>query len=276
MTTLYERCWCDLASAVLLGHPLSSSSRKGLPILAAPSAPTSSHAYTSTKASTDTNATTTPQPTSLFPPSGFFDPYDQKAWESASLVRHARAITEMQKREESGKSSTSEKPDEVERLSNNPTDQDVNDTMVEATPQEDVPQTPSDTVLPSTMAERAAQWSVRFRQSISNPLNIVWTRLSKSEAQPQPQPPAALEDDKAQEPGDKSAVAEPPTAENSQDAATPRPAISDVEEQQVDLPIPFAWILVAMWRRLYDFFSRQYDLTPYGFPVVVDFRWGRS
>lgn len=212
LTQLYERCWCDIVSSLLLSDILNPtfSRRKdrkpsGLAV--------------------------------VFPPSGFFDPFDQKGWESASLVRHARKIS----------------PPPPPTPASVETD--------EAPAEEPEPEKPVVDQL------EGSAWRAKARlRNLLSPVHAfnkrVLARIQGKTDNSTTASSTEAPEREASSPGAQDVVAEKESVKETAPGIQP--------------PIPFWWLWVKLWRTVVDFLGKKYDLEPYGVPVVVDFGWGRS
>jgi len=231
LTQLYERCWCDLVSSLLLSDLLNPTFSKrikdkkpaGLAV--------------------------------LFPPSGFFDPFDQKGWESASLVRHARKI--------------SPPP---------PSHSQTVEEILEQTPSlGPAPEEETEAEKPLVDQMEGSTWRAKIRmRNMLNPVHSRWRALlgSKTEA-PTPTPPQNDEAAVQVSVADTKPATQDTQAEATSAIVAPTEKESAPSPPSLQLPIPFWLIWVKLWRKTVDFFGKKYDLTPYGYPVVIDFGWGR-
>ncbi|KAG8966408.1 hypothetical protein FRB90_010966, partial [Tulasnella sp. 427] len=273
-TTVYERCWCDMAASIFLSAVAIHDRFSPLP--------TPPESVSSSKQKKEWKS-----PVALFPPSGFFDPYDQSAWESASLVRHARQL--MPPRDDVEEASAETNATSIEEVGQKTPEGGRPEAKADVRPG-DIPGVLQkgiggfmqrlSALKPRSGAESLSN-SWRSFKSIPAGVQSAWNRLSWAG------PPSAGEKEESRSP-----LPTPPNNPDDINNATPAssgpsssrtelqsalgPASKLASEPEIQLPVPFGSFWMKSWRVAAQFFREKHDLTPYGFPVIVDFRWSRQ
>ncbi|KAG9047552.1 hypothetical protein FS837_002015 [Tulasnella sp. UAMH 9824] len=259
-TTVYERCWCDIAASIFLSAVAIHDRLSPLPTPPETAAPTPKLKRKDWKS-----------PVALFPPSGFFDPYDQAAWESASLVRHARQLMPPQ-------------PDDEEAV-----DSTITTSIEEAGLLKDEDRG-SDREADPGAGDKPAVVQKGFggfmhRLSTYKPrvggegMRHYWSSLKSMPAAVQSawnrSPLVGQTSDGGKEES-PSPLPTPPNNDSQNQTSTSSTTPSSPPEPEIQLPVPFSGFWIKSWRAAAHFFRQKHDLTPYGFPVIVDFGWSRQ
>ncbi|KIO33845.1 hypothetical protein M407DRAFT_178278 [Tulasnella calospora MUT 4182] len=250
-TTVYERCWCDVAASIFLSAVAIHDRLSPLPTPIPPESATPSPKL---------KRKDWKSPIALFPPSGFFDPYDQAAWESASLVRHARQLMPPQDdNEEAVDSTNTTSVEEAGRL------------MVEDKGSDGASDKPGVAQKGfGGLMHRLSEYKPRLS---GEDMRHYWSCLTSM--------PAAVQSAWNRSPlegqtsgGKEESPAPLPTPPSN--ASESQIQTSAPSEPETQLPVPFSGFWIKSWRAAAQFFRQKHDLTPYGVPVIVDFGWSRQ
>ncbi|KAG8954959.1 hypothetical protein FRC04_010443 [Tulasnella sp. 424] len=258
-TTVYERCWCDVAASLFLSAVAIHERLAPLP--------TTSESGPSSKKPKKKDWKS---PSALFPPSGFFDPYDQAAWESASLVRHARQLMPPQDDVEDALDSTNTTSvgevgqPQVEEGSEGEANPGASDKPAEVKKGFGGFMHRLSTYKPHVSGAGVRHYWQSFK-SMPATVQGAWDRSSwvgqrasggKEESlSPLPTPPIIGHD--------------------SDQASTSSTTPPSPPEPEIQLPVPFSSFWIKSWRATAAFLRQKHDLTPYGLPLIVDFGWSR-
>ncbi|KAG8856941.1 hypothetical protein FRB96_006204 [Tulasnella sp. 330] len=240
LTTLLPRCWCDIPFS-FFAHGVGKDYPGGA-------------------------ATTTPsqRAASHRRNRGMFEPFDQKAWETTSLVRHAREAVREQKGEEA--------TDETEVTTNDA----LNTTQAAISVAEAIYGSVNDlddTVNLLQLVWRAVFRPLRARLPSFIPSQPIADR--EEDIVPTKDVPKSPIETSTVIPEMRNPPATPPAAGSS------LPPLPSTQPQDLDYSlVSLAWTFVPLkriwppiWFRTVAALQRQYDLRPYGLGVTLDFGW---
>ena len=153
------------------------------------------------------------------------------------------------------------------------TDSQSPEPVAEAPPADTIQRTPEPEI--KVVDGKLDSWYNRLKSFEMSPTTWIpkplagFLRLPKSQP---PIPPSVSESDKPEGVSEDVATT---VLDDSKPDAVQRPNFNVPDSEIPHWPVPFMRLWYNLWLRVVYFLGQKYDLTPYGFPVTIDFRWGR-